>query len=156
MSKFKLQMYNYDESIEIIKQNLNSYEAWNVYLNALQHMRKDEVVKKQIENLKNKYPEYYDEEYYIIILRNSGHLFSYKDSLSNLEKCIEYFTIHDNQFALSTCYNNIGLVHLYNYDVDCNEITISKIISKSKKYYERITLKRRISIIIQYRVNISL
>lgn len=126
MSKFKLQMYNYDESIEIIKQNLNSYEAWNVYLNALQHMRKDEVVKKQIENLKNKYPEYYDEEYYIIILRNSGHLFSYKDSLSNLEKCIEYFTIHDNQFALSTCYNNIGLVHLYNYDVDCNEITISK------------------------------
>ena len=54
-------------------------------------MRKDEVVKKQIENLKNKYPEYYDEEYYIIILRNSGHLFSCKDSLSNLEKCIEYF-----------------------------------------------------------------
>lgn len=43
-----------------------------------------------------------------------------------MEKCIEYFTIHDNQFALSTCYNNIGLVHLYNYDVDCNEITISK------------------------------
>lgn len=47
MSKFKLQMYNYDESIEIIKQNLNSYEAWNVYLNALQHMRKDEVVKNK-------------------------------------------------------------------------------------------------------------
>lgn len=129
MSKFQLQMYNYNKSIEIIETNLSSYEAWNVYLNALQHMRKDDIVKKYIKELKKKYQEYSDEEFYIIILRNSGHLFKYKESLLNLEKCIEYFTIHENQFALSTCYNNIGLIHLYNFDIDHNEIT------KAKNYF---------------------
>ena len=126
MSKFQLQMYNYDNTFEIIKSNLNSYEAWSVYLNALQHMRKDIIVKKHIKELKNKYQEYSDEEFYIIILRNSGHLFNYKEALINLEKCVEYFTIHENQFALSTCYNNIGLIHLYNYQVNNNEIVVSK------------------------------
>ena len=59
-------------------------------------------------------------------MRNSGHLFNYEESIINLEKCIEYFTIHRNQFALSTCYNNIGLIHLYNYQINNNEIAVSK------------------------------
>lgn len=131
MSKFKLQMYEYDESIKIIKPNLNCYEAWSIYLNALQHLRHDKLAKEHIQNLKNNYPEYYDKEFYIIILRNSGHLFDYKDALLNLETCIEYFINHENLFALSTCYNNIGLIHLYQYNTDYTKISVSR------KYFKK-------------------
>ena len=52
-------------------------------------------------------------EYYYIILRNSGHLFEFKQAIKNLEASLNYFEKNNNEFVKSTCLNNIGILYLY-------------------------------------------
>lgn len=51
----------------------------------------DSLVKEKVINLINNYNEYVDVEYYYIILRNSGHLFEFKQAIKNLEASLNYF-----------------------------------------------------------------
>lgn len=112
-AKFLLQSYHYQEAINTLDNRLNNYESWSIYLNALQHLRHDDEVRKKVLYLQQNMFQYSDIEYYYIILRNSGHLFNYNDAINNLNKALEYFQKLDNKFVESTCLNNIGILYLY-------------------------------------------
>lgn len=112
-AKFLLQSYHYQEAINALENRLNSYESWSIYLNALQHLRRDNEVREKILSLLKKPFQYSDIEYYYIILRNSGHLFEFDKAIDNLQKALEYFRNLSNKFVESTCLNNIGILYLY-------------------------------------------
>lgn len=112
-AKFLLQSYKYEKTIKVLANRLDNYESWSIYLNALQHLRMDSLVKEKVINLINNYNEYVDVEYYYIILRNSGHLFEFKQAIKNLEASLNYFEKNNNEFVKSTCLNNIGILYLY-------------------------------------------
>lgn len=112
-AKFLLQSYHYKETIEVLQYRLNNYESWSIYLNALQHLRRDIEVKRKIEGLMGSLHQYLDVEFYYIILRNSGHLFKFETAITNLQNALEYFQKNNNKFVVSTCFNNIGILYLY-------------------------------------------
>lgn len=112
-AKFLLQSYHYQETLDALKNRLNNYESWSIYLNALQHLRRDCEVKQDILLLIENQRQYSDIEYYYIILRNSGHLFEFDIALANLLQALEYFQSLNNKFVESTCLNNIGILYLY-------------------------------------------
>lgn len=112
-SKFLLQSYHYTDAIEVTRQNLNSYESWSLYFNALQHLRTDDILREELEDFLTCNHDYDDIEYYYIILRNCGHLFPYEQSIVLLEKALAYFESIENRFVESTCLNNIGILYLY-------------------------------------------
>lgn len=114
-AKFLLQTYKYVKAVELIELSLNSYQGWSIYLNALQHMRKDDEVKTYVETLIKDKSQYSDMEYYYIILRNSGHLFDIKKGIDHLNESLAYFTNEGNEFAEATCMNNLGILYLYQY-----------------------------------------
>lgn len=126
LAKFQLQMYDYSGAEKLIKNNLNSFEAYSIYINALQHLRHDLKAKDLVVELIEKKNMYPDKEFYYVILRNSGHLVNYTTALRNLQDCIEYFMFSNNSFALSTSYNNIGLIYLYNYKNNTNDILAAR------------------------------
>ncbi|MCT4602884.1 MAG: tetratricopeptide repeat protein, partial [Marinifilum sp.] len=108
--------YKYNEAITLLETNLNNIEYYSVYLNLLQHQRQDVKVRNHINALKTNYMEYENDENYIVILRNSGHLFNYETSSLNLRKCIKYFKSVNSHFGRATSLNNLGIVYLYNSD----------------------------------------
>lgn len=112
-AKFLLQSYHYQEAIDTLGNRLANYEGWSIYLNALQHLRRDNEVREKISQLQERTCMYSDVEYYYIILRNSGHLFPHNEAIKNLQKALEYFRNLDNKFVESTCLNNIGILYLY-------------------------------------------
>lgn len=112
-AKFLLQSYHYQEALDNLDKCLNNYESWSIYLNALQHLRRDNEVREKIIYLQQNMYQYSDIEYYYIILRNSGHLFPNDLAMKNLQKALEYFQNLDNKFVESTCLNNIGILYLY-------------------------------------------
>lgn len=114
-AKFLLQTYNYQKAVDLIKPSLNSYQEWSIYLNALQHMRKDDEVSNYVEKLIKTKGQYTDIEYYYIILRNSGHLYDLKIGVDHLNEAITYFAKEGNEFAEATCMNNLGILYLYQY-----------------------------------------
>lgn len=126
LAKFRLQMYDYSGAVELIKNNLDSFEAYSIYINALQHLRCDSKAKDLVVELIEKKNIYLDKEFYYVILRNSGHLVNYTTALRNLQSCIEYFMVSNNSFALSTSYNNIGLIYLYNYKNNTKDILVAR------------------------------
>ena len=66
-----------------------------------------------VQKLNNENPDYGDDEYHYIILRNSGHLFDFQTAYENISKALEYFQSINNAFVESTCLNNIGILYLY-------------------------------------------
>ena len=112
-AKFLLQSYHYEDAIKVLSNRLNNYESWSIYLNALQHLRKDSAVRHYVQKLNNENPDYGDDEYHYIILRNSGHLFDFQTAYENIFKALEYFQSVNNTFVESTCLNNIGILYLY-------------------------------------------
>lgn len=129
-AKFLLQSYHYQEAIDVLKNRLNNYESWSIYLNALQHLRRDCEVKENILSLNSNPNQYSDIEYYYIILRNSGHLFEFDKAVANLQQALEYFQSLNNKFVESTCLNNIGILYLYtSYN--------SEHISIARKYFNQ-------------------
>lgn len=126
LAKFQLQMYDYIGAAELIGSNLNSFEAYSIYINALQHLRHDIKAKALVFELIKKKNMYADKEFYYVILRNSGHLMDYNTALKNLQECIEYFMLSNNSFALATSYNNIGLIYLYNYKINQADILVAR------------------------------
>lgn len=129
-AKFLLQSYHYQEAIDALKNKLNNYESWSIYLNALQHLRLDCEVEENISSLINNQNQYSDVEYYYIILRNSGHLFEFDKAYDNLLKALEYFQSLNNKFVESTCLNNIGILYLY-------ASSNSEYISIARKYFNQ-------------------
>lgn len=124
-SKFLLQSYHYEDAIKVLNNQLNNYESWSIYLNAMQHLRRDSDVREYVEKLINENFDYEDEEYYYIILRNSGHLFNFQTAYENINKALEYFKTINNTFIESTCLNNIGILYLYKGEESSN-IQIAK------------------------------
>ncbi|WP_455617950.1 hypothetical protein [Eisenbergiella sp.] len=112
-AKFLLQSYKYLQAIETLDNRLINYESWSIYLNALQHLRRDNEVKEKIIFLQENQHLYSDIEYYYIILRNSGHLFEFEKALQNIQQSLEYFKNINNIFVESTCLNNTGIIYLY-------------------------------------------
>lgn len=112
-AKFLLQSYHYEDAISVLEKQLNNYESWSIYLNTLQHLRRDYEVKQKIQFLLNNKHQYLDIEYYYIILRNSGHLFEFDEAIKNLQQSLTYFDSLNNTFVQSTCLNNIGILFLY-------------------------------------------
>lgn len=129
-AKFLLQSYHYQKAIDAIGNRLVNYESWSIYLNALQHLRRDDEVKDKIEFLLENPYKYPDIEYYYIILRNSGHLFEFKKAIDNLQQSLEYFQNLQNVFVKSTCLNNIGILYLYQNQSRAN-------LSKARKYFKQ-------------------
>lgn len=101
----------------------NNYEAWSIYLNTLQHLRDDDIVYNEVCNLINKKFEFADIEYYYVILRNSGHLFEPSIARQNISSALEYFQTNNNEFAVSTCFNNLGITYLYENPYDTKFIS---------------------------------
>lgn len=132
-AKFLLQSYKYEEAITVLKKRLDSYESWSIYLNALQHLRKDSLVKENITKLIKDFKEYSDIEYYYIILRNSGHLFEFNEALVNLKISLNYFENNNNEFVESTCLNNIGILYLYNIQDSTNIKVARSYFKKAQK-----------------------
>ena len=116
-AKFLLQTYNYQKAVELMEPSLNSYQEWSIYLNALQHMRKDDEVSNYVEKLIKTKGQYTDIEYYYIILRNSGHLYDLKLGVDHLNEALTYFAKEGNEFAEATCMNNLGILYLYQYRI---------------------------------------
>ncbi|MBQ9313646.1 MAG: hypothetical protein IJ571_03215 [Ruminococcus sp.] len=114
-AKYLLQTYHYDEAINTINDNLNSYENWSILINALQHKRLDEECVKHIKTITQRFSvgQYIDLDYYYIILRNTGHLFDFLTAKKNIEEAEKYFCSINNNFATLTCLNNLGIVYLY-------------------------------------------
>lgn len=137
-SKFLLQSYHYQEAIDTIKPHLNNYESWSIYLNALQHLRKDDEVRQNVRKLIMHNIQYSDIEYYYIILRNSGHLFDFNDAIDNINQSLEYFIKIDNKFVESTCRNNIGILYLYHGDEPQNIHIARKYFLQAKKIMEQL------------------
>lgn len=129
-AKFLLQSYHYQMAINAIENRLLNYESWSIYLNALQHLRRDDEVKDKIEYLLENPYKYPDIEYYYIILRNSGHLFEFDKAIDNLQQSLEYFQNLQNVFVKSTCLNNIGILYLYQDQSREN-------LSKARKYFKQ-------------------
>ena len=102
-AKFLLQSYHYQEAIDVLKNRLNNYESWSIYLNALQHLRRDCEVKENILSLNSNPNQYSDIEYYYIILRNSGHLFEFDKAVANLQQALEYFQSLNANYAQTEC-----------------------------------------------------
>lgn len=133
-AKFQVQMYDYTGAKKLIENNLNCFEAYSIYINSLQHLREDPKARELVLKIVDQKDLYLDKEFYYIILRNSGHLVDYNTGLLNLQQCIEFFMSSNNSFVLSTCYNNIGLIHLYNYVNNTNDIKIARnYFSKAKQ-----------------------
>ncbi len=114
-AKYLLQTYRYDDAFNAIKDNLNSYENWSIFINVLQHKRLDTQCIDHVKTISKRFAEkqYIDLEYYYIILRNTGHLFDFSVSKENIEKAEKYFSSIHNNFAVLTCLNNLGIVYLY-------------------------------------------
>lgn len=129
-AKFLLQSYHYQKVIDTIGNRLVNYESWSIYLNALQHLRRDDEVREKIVFLLENPCQYPDIEYYYIILRNSGHLFDFEQAMDNLQRALEYFKNLQNVFVESTCLNNIGILYLYQNQSKEN-------ISKAKKFFKQ-------------------
>ena len=132
-AKFLLQSYHYQEAIDTLDNRLSNYEGWSIYLNALQHLRRDDEVREKVLYLQQNMYKYSDIEYYYIILRNSGHLFHYNDAICNVHKALEYFKNVDNRFVESTCLNNIGILYLYQGQEKENIHTARKYFNQAKK-----------------------
>lgn len=124
-AKFLLQSYHYTKAIDTIKSDLNNYESWSIYLNALQHLRKDEILRREIDNLTKDTPIYDDLDYYYIILRNCGHLYTFEKAFCLLNDSLNYFKQMSNKFIESTCLNNIGILYLYK-DINPDNLQIAK------------------------------
>ncbi len=135
-AKFLLQSYHYEDAIKVLNNRLNNYESWSIYLNAMQHLRKDSDVRGYVEKLineKSDYEDYEDDEYYYIILRNSGHLFDFQTANENVNKALEYFKTINNTFVESTCLNNIGILYLYKGEESLNVHTAKEYFKKAQK-----------------------
>ncbi|MBQ2885073.1 MAG: hypothetical protein IJE43_15160, partial [Alphaproteobacteria bacterium] len=132
-AKFLLQSYHYQEAIDTLNSRLTNYESWSIYLNALQHLRRDNEVREKVLNLQQNMYRYSDMEYYYIILRNSGHLFSCDVAINNMQEALEYFQSLDNRFVESTCLNNIGILYLYQGQEKENVHTARKYFNQAKK-----------------------
>lgn len=132
-AKFLLQSYHYEDAIKVLKNRLNNYESWSIYLNAMQHLRKDSDVRDHVEKLANEKFDYGDDEYYYIILRNSGHLFDFDTAYKNVSKALEYFKTINNTFVESTCLNNIGILYLYKGEESSNVHIAKDYFKKAQK-----------------------
>lgn len=132
-AKFLLQSYHYQEAIDTLNNRLTNYEGWSIYLNALQHLRRDDEVREKVLYLQKNMYQYSDIEYYYIILRNSGHLFSYNNAIKNIQKALEYFQNLDNKFVESTCLNNAGILYLYQSQEKENICTARRYFNQAKK-----------------------
>lgn len=132
-AKFLLQSYHYQKAIDTLENRLNNYESWSIYLNALQHLRRDREVKEKVNSLVENQYQYSDIEYYYIILRNSGHLFEFDKAITNLQKSLEYFQNLGNKFVESTCLNNIGILYLYQNQNEGNIYTARKYFKQAQK-----------------------
>jgi len=137
-AKFLLQSYHYQDAIAVLENRLNSYESWSIYLNALQHLRRDDDVRDKITYLLNNPFQYSDIEYYYIILRNSGHLFEFDKAIDNLQQALEYFQNLSNKFVESTCLNNIGILYLYQGQNKENINTARNKFTQAKKIMHQI------------------
>lgn len=137
-AKFLLQSYHYQDAIAVLENRLNSYESWSIYLNALQHLRRDNDVRDKITYLLNNPFQYSDIEYYYIILRNSGHLFGFDKAIDNLQQALEYFQNLSNKFVESTCLNNIGILYLYQGQNKENINTARNKFTQAKKIMHQI------------------
>jgi len=132
-AKFLLQSYHYQKAIDTLENRLNNYESWSIYLNALQHLRRDYEVKKKVNFLLENQYQYSDIEYYYIILRNSGHLYEFDKAIVNLQKALEYFQNLSNKFVESTCLNNIGILYLYQSQNEGNIYIARKYFKQARK-----------------------
>lgn len=132
-AKFLLQSYHYQKAIDTLENRLNNYESWSIYLNALQHLRRDYEVKDKVNSLLENQYQYSDIEYYYIILRNSGHLYEFDKAIANLQKALEYFQNLSNKFVESTCLNNIGILYLYQSQNEGNIYTARKYFKQARK-----------------------
>jgi len=132
-AKFLLQSYHYQEAIDTLDNRLSNYESWSIYLNALQHLRCDDVVREKVLYLQENNYQYSDIEYYYIILRNSGHLFPYNDAIKNIQNALEYFQNLNNKFVESTCMNNVGILYLYQSQEKENIHTARRYFNQAKK-----------------------
>lgn len=117
-AKYLIQLYKYDEALKLLDQNLDSFENYTLKVNILQHLRRDYEVKSLIENI---HSSNHKDEFYYLLLRNTGHLFNPELSISNITKCISYFP--QNSFYQGTAYNNLGIQKL-----------------RSKRYHEALSI----------------
>lgn len=116
-AKYLLQQYCYDEAFDILNTIEDSSESKALYLNGLQHLRRDKEAIELINSILN--TDLYDNHHYII-MRNSAHLFDPTLAIKNLTKCVNYFP--KESFYQATSFNNLGISELYNQNYHKSKI----------------------------------
>lgn len=112
-AKLFVQNYEYTKVIKLLTTQISgeiNLEILAVLCNALLHKRNDAKVKEYIElasNISNK------NDYYYILLRNTGHLFDVDTAIINIDSARQYFK--NKSFENATCCNNLGLQYIRRY-----------------------------------------
>lgn len=119
-AKYLIQTYQYHDALEIINSISCKNESYILYkLNILQHLGKNSEAKALLSTLiLNKASIHYT----YIAFRNSAHLFSYDEAIYNISKAKTYFEEKGSSFAVATCHNNLGVVFLWNNEIEHAEL----------------------------------
>lgn len=130
--KYLTQTYHFRKALDLVKE-LDITEKVQLYhLNILQHLCEDTKAKKMIKNLSLKSNHGHD---YYIILRNSAHYFSYQTALKNLISVFNYFKQRGLLFEEATALNNLGVVYLWNQELE----DAYKCLNKAIQIFERLS-----------------
>ena len=119
--KFLTQTYCFEQALELIE-SYDICEQTTLYkLNILQHLGRDLEAKEIANDLINQTFDVQHSEYYYVILRNTIQYFSIDKAISNLETAQSYFLKKGQKFGTATVKNNLGVVYLWNKELDVAE-----------------------------------
>lgn len=117
-AKYLTQTYRFEQALAILDEMPETAEVVQYKINILQHLcREGEAIRliKRSLSFKEKPTAYF------IILRNSAHLYPYDTALQNLFTVYDYFDRQEFIFGKATALNNIGVVYLWNYELEKSE-----------------------------------
>ena len=110
-AKFLIQIYEFEEALDELKNVPNSSLKLLCQTNALQHLGRDDEVEELLCNELSTCPP--DENYYII-LRNTAHFYDYNNAHKNLLLALKYFSSNKyTSFTVATIQNNLAVINIW-------------------------------------------
>lgn len=114
-AKFLMQIYRYEEALDLLDELPRSGKVDMYRVMALQYVSRDEEARREVRRVAKR-EVLSDSEG--IILRNAAHLFGAADAIDHLNKAKEHFSQRGSVFGLATACNNMGIVEVWRNRVD--------------------------------------
>ena len=118
-AKYLNQLYRYEEAAALLDKVPRSTETLMYKLNILQCQCRDREAVALLQSLQE--GEYFEDDHYYIILRNSIHYYLYEDALNRLTRALSHFGNRRLVFEQATVQNNIGVVEAWAGRLDSAE-----------------------------------